>query len=82
MCEALNHFGQRARFERYQVTINSIRMLVKDNTISSDSGKTSFHGAGQFLTLMFYEGILIGADRDKILQYYNSLVQSKSFVTK
>jgi hypothetical protein len=82
MCEALNHFGQHARFERYQVTINSIRLIVKDNVIYSDSDKTFFTGANQFLTILFFEGIVIGADRDAILLYYNSLVNKKSFVIR
>ena len=78
MISSLNFFNQKASFNRYQVTINEIRMIVRDNTIFSDSGRTQFHGAREFLTILFYEGIVIGADRDKILQYYNSLVQSKS----
>ena len=82
MCEALNYFGQRARSERNMIIINSVRMTVRDNTIFSDFGRTSFTGASQFLKIMFYEAVIIGADKDAILLYYNSLVNQKSFVTK
>lgn len=78
MCEALNYYGQRARFERYMVVINSHKMTVRNNIIYFDFGLiTPFTKSKEFLNAMFYEGIIIGADRDKILQYYNSLVQSK-----
>ncbi len=82
MSQALIYCGQKCTVNKYEMNVNGIRMIVRDNTIFSDSGMTSFHGAGQFLTLMFYEGIVIGADRDKILLYYNSLVNQNSFATK
>jgi hypothetical protein len=82
MAEALIYCGQKCTVNKYMMVVNGIKLIVRDNTIFSDNGMTSFHGAGQFLTLMFYEGIVIGADRDKILLYYNSLVNQNSFVTK
>lgn len=80
ICEALNYCGQKASFNRYQVTINGIKMIVRDGIIYADFGRVPFIGASQFLTILFYEGVIIGADRDAILLHYNFLVNSKSFV--
>ena len=82
MIEALNYYNQKASFNRYQVNINSVKMIVRDNVIYSDFGRTSFTGASQFLTILFFEGIVIGADKDSILLHYNFLVNKNSFVAK
>jgi len=82
LCEALNYFNQKASFNKWQVTINNIKMIVRDNVIYSDFGRTSFHGAKEFLMIMFFEGVLVNCDRDSILLYYNNLVNKNSFVAK
>lgn len=82
MCEALNYFNQRARFERYLVIINSHKMTIRDNVIYGEFGRTSFVGAKEFLIVMFYEGILVNCDRDKILLYYNALINKNCPKTK
>jgi hypothetical protein len=82
MAEALIYCGQKCTVNKYEMNVNGTKMIVRDSIIYSDSGRTEFTGGKEFLTILFFEAILINCDRDAILRYYNSLVQSKSFVTK
>jgi hypothetical protein len=80
MSQALIYCGQKCTINKFEMNVNGTKMIIRDSIIYSDFGRTAFTGAKEFLTILFYEAILINCDRDKILQYYNSLVQSKSIV--
>jgi hypothetical protein len=82
MIESLVYNGQKASYNQYQVTINGIKMIVRDNVIYSDFGRTGFTGAAEFLRILTYEGILTNGSKDEILLRYNFLINKNSFIAK